>query len=188
MKVNEANGIDVLGISGSLRKGSYNTAALRAAQELAPSGMRVRIRTLEDIPPYNDDVYTQGYPDSVQALRTEIADADALLVATPEYNTSIPGVLKNAIDWVSRPPEQPFAGKPIAIVGATPGRLGTARAQSHLRQCFVSLNGLVLNRPEVMVAGAGSIFDDSSRLIDESTREYIARLLDALARWVRKVE
>lgn len=186
--MSKANGIDVLGISGSLRKASYNTAILRVARELAPAGMRIKIRTLEDIPAYNEDLWTEGYPGPVQALRRQIADADAVLVATPEYNTSIPGVLKNAIDWVSRPPDQPFDGKPIAILGATPGRLGTARAQSHLRQCLVSLNGLVLNRPQVMAAGAGSIFDDSGRLTDESTREHIAKLLDALARWIQKVE
>ena len=179
--------INVLGISGSLRKDSFNTATLRAARELAPGGMHVDMRTLEDIPLYNDDVRDRGYPEAVQALRNQITKADAVLIVTPEYNYSIPGVLKNAIDWASRPPNQPFEGKPIAIMGASPGRLGSARAQYHLRQCFVFLNGLVLNRPEVMVAGAKSLFDASGRLTDEETRERIAKLLEALAGWVRRV-
>ena len=180
--------INVLGISGSLRKDSFNTATLRAAQELTPDGMNIRIKTLEDIPVYNEDLRAQGYPAPVQTLRSEIADADAVLIATPEYNYSIPGVLKNAIDWASRPPEQPFDGKPIAIMGASPGRVGTARAQYHLRQCFVFMNGLVLNRPEVMVAGASSLFDASGRLTDEATREHVAKLLEALAGWARRLK
>ena len=186
--MNDSALLDVLGISGSLRKASFNTAALHAARDLAPDGMRIRIRTLEDIPVYNEDVRAQGYPEPVQALRDEIAAADALLIVTPEYNYSVPGVLKNAIDWASRPPDQPFDGKPIAIMGASPGRLGTARAQYHLRQCFVALNGLVLNRPEVMVAGASTIFDESGRLTDEATREHIARQLEALRAWVRRLK
>lgn len=180
--------VEVLGISGSLRRDSFNTATLRAAGELAPDGMRIRIRTLEEIPIYNEDVRAQGYPEPVQSLRSEIAGADALLIATPEYNYSIPGVLKNAIDWASRPPDQPFDDKPVAIMGASPGRVGTARAQYHLRQCFVSLNALLLNRPEVMVAGASSLFDPSGRLTDEATREHIARQLQALADWVLRLK
>lgn len=186
--MSDANPIDVLGITGSLRKSSFNTATLRAARELAPDGMTIRIRTLEDIPIYNDDVRAEGFPEPVRALRKEIVQADALLFATPEYNYSIPGVLKNAIDWASRPPEQPFEDKPIAIVGASPGRLGTARAQYHLRQCFVYLNGFVLNRPEVMIGGAGKAFDDSGRLTDTSTRDHLAKLLEALAAWSRRLE
>lgn len=178
--------LEVLGISGSLRKDSFNTATLRAAQELAPNDMHIRIRTLEDIPVYNEDVRAAGIPAPVQALRDEIAAADAVLIATPEYNYSVPGVLKNAIDWASRPPDQPFERKPVAIMGASPGRLGTARAQYHLRQCFIFLDSLVLNRPEVMVAGARSLFDDEGRLTDESTREFIAKLLVALSDWTRR--
>jgi chromate reductase len=179
--------IEVLGISGSLRQDSFNTAALRAARELAPDDMHIRIRTLEDIPVYNADVEAEGYPAPVEALRSAISAAGAVLFATPEYNASIPGVLKNAVDWVSRPPEQEFEGKPIAIMGASPGRLGTARAQSHLRQCFVSLDGKVLNGPEIMIAGAGDVFDDDGRLIDASTRERIAKMLEALAAWTRRM-
>jgi chromate reductase len=179
--------IEMLGISGSLRQDSFNTAALRAARELAPEDVRLRIRTLEDIPVYNEDVRLEGYPESVEALRSAIGAADAVLFATPEYNHSIPGVLKNAVDWASRPPEQPFQGKPIAIMGASPGRLGTARAQSHLRQCFVSLDGMVLNGPEILIGTAGDVFDDDGRLTDASTRERIAKMLEALAAWTRRI-
>lgn len=179
--------LDVLGLSGSLRKGSFNTALVRAAQDLAPDGMRIRLRTLEDIPVYNEDVRTEGYPPSVKALRDEIAAAHGLLVATPEYNYSVPGVLKNAIDWASRPPDQPFAGKPVAIMGASPGRFGTARAQYHLRQSLVALDGHVMNRPEVMVSGANAIIDENGRLVDEATRAHMAKMLEAFAVWCRRI-
>ena len=141
--------IKILGISGSLRKGSFNTAALRAAIELAPEGVTIIEADISDIPLYNEDVNAQGRPPSVERFRQQIRDADALLFVTPEYNYSVPGVLKNAIDWASRPPEQPFAGKPAAIMGASPGVIGTARAQYHLRQIAVFLDLKVLNKPEV---------------------------------------
>ena len=118
-----------------------------------------------------------GLSAAVADLRARIKAADALLIVTPEYNYSVPGVLKNAIDWASRPPEQPFDGKPIAIMGASPGALGTARAQYHLRQMFVFLNGMVLNRPEVMIGNAAQRFDAEGRLTDEKTREFVRALL-----------
>jgi chromate reductase len=186
--MSEGRTIRVLGIAGSLRRGSYNKGALRAALELAPEG--VSIETFDElaaIPPYDEDVKQQGFPPPVEALRARIKAADALLIVTPEYNYSIPGVLKNAIDWASRPPEQPFDGKPIALMGASPGMLGTARAQYHLRQCFVFLNGLVLNRPEVMIANAAQRFDEQGRLTDEKTREFIRALLVALRAWAERV-
>ena len=171
----------VLGISGSLRAGSLNTALLRTAQEVAPDGVAIEIADLGDVPIYNEDVRQQGLPDSVVRLREGIVAADALLIATPEYNYSIPGVLKNAIDWASRPPDQPFDGKPVALMGTSPGRLGTARAQYHLRQCFVFLNAPVLNKPELMIGDAGTVFDDTGRMIDEANRGRVAKLLEALA-------
>ena len=179
--------IEVLGLSGSLRKHSFNTAILRAAAELAPKEMRIRVRTLEDIPVYNEDLRAEGYPEPVLALREEIAGADAVLIATPEYNYSIPGVLKNAIDWASRPPDQPFEGKPVALMGASPGRIGTARAQYHLRQCFVFLDSRVMNRPEVMVSGANKLIDENGRLADDATRQHIEGMLEAFAVWCRKM-
>ena len=180
--------IRVLGLSGSLRRASLNTAALRAAAELVPAGMEVETYDgLAAIPPYDDDVRQQGFPPPVADLRARIKAADALLIVTPEYNYSVPGVLKNAIDWASRPPEQPFDGKPIAIMGASPGALGTARAQYHLRQMFVFLNGMVLNRPEVMIGQANTRFDAEGRLTDEKTREFVGALLLSLKDWTARL-
>lgn len=181
----DPSSIRVLGIAGSLRRASFNAAALRAAQELAPAGMTIDIYDrLGDIPLYNEDSRgEQAFPPAVQDLRARIKAADALLIATPEYNYSVPGVLKNAIDWVSRPPEQPFDRKPIAIMGASPGALGTARAQYHLRQVFIFLNGLVMNRPEVMISQASTRFDAEGRLTDEKTREFLQAFLVGLKDW-----
>ena len=179
--------LHVLGISGSLRKGSFNTALLEAARDAAPDGTTVELFGLGPVPLYNDDVWKAGFPTAVVELRSRIARADALLIATPEYNASIPGVLKNAIDWVSRPPDQPFDGKPVAIMGATPGRLGTARSQAHLRQSLASLNALLLNTPPLMVGGAGTLMGEDGRLADDATKERIAGLLTALADWTRRV-
>ena len=178
----------ILGISGSLRKDSFNTAALRACSELLPAGVTMSVFDLSAIPLYNEDVRAQGLPEPVQRLREQIRAADALVIATPEYNYSIPGVLKNAIDWASRPPEQPFDGKPVAIIGATPGGLGTSRAQYHLRQVFVYLNGQVLNRPEVFISAAPSKFDATGKLTDATTAEHLGKMLVALSDAARKLK
>lgn len=173
--------ISVLGISGSLRADSFNTGLLRAAQALAPAGMTVEIADISGVPLYREEVYKEGFPPAVATLRQQIGAADALLIATPEYNYSFSGVLKNAIDWISRPPAQPFGGKPVGMIGASPGRLGTARAQYHLRQVLVCLNAQTLNKPEVMVSGAGDAFDADGRLTDETAQKGIADMLQALA-------
>ena len=178
----------ILGISGSLRKDSINTAALHACKDLLPPGVTLSVFDLTPIPLYNEDVRAIGLPASVQQLREQIKAADALVIATPEYNYSIPGVLKNAIDWASRPPEQPFDGKPVAIIGATPGGLGTSRAQYHLRQVFVYLNGLLLNRPEVFISGATSKFDASGKLTDAATAENLGKMLVALTDAARRLK
>lgn len=170
----------ILGISGSLRKDSFNTAALRACNDVLPGGVTMSIFDIAPIPLYNEDLRAQGLPEPVQQLREQIRAADALVIATPEYNYSIPGVLKNAIDWASRPPEQPFDGKPVALIGATPGGLGTSRAQYHLRQVFVYLNGHLLNRPEVFISGAPNKFDADGRLTDAATAESLGKMLAAL--------
>ena len=175
--------IDVLGISGSLRRGSFNTSVLREAARLAPADMAIELADISEIPLYNEDTYAQGFPPAVERLREQIRAADALLIATPEYNYSVPGVLKNVIDWVSRPPEQPFAGKPVALMGASAGRFGTARAQYHLRQSMVFLDMRPLNRPELMIATAHKLFDEQGNLTDEATREYLRGLLVALHEW-----
>jgi ABC-type branched-subunit amino acid transport system ATPase component/NAD(P)H-dependent FMN reductase len=177
-----------LGISGSLRKASVNSAALRAVQALAPAHITVEIADLADIPIYNDDVRAAGYPAAVDALRAKIAAADAVIFATPEYNFSIPGVLKNAIDWASRPPSQPFDGKPIAIMGASPGPVGTARAQYDLRKMMVFLNAFPINKPEVMIGMAPSKFNDKLELTDEPTREFLKQMLTALEAWTLKLK
>jgi chromate reductase len=178
--------INVLALSGSLRKDSYNTAALRAAQELAPANMAIELFDIASIPLYNEDVHAKGFPASVEDFRNRIQAADAVLIATPEYNYSVPGVLKNAIDWASRPPKQPFDGKPMAIFSASPSMLGGARAQYHLRQCFIYLNGLIMNQPEVMIASAHEKFDAQGRLTDPKTREFLGKLLGSLASWTEK--
>ena len=181
------NRLRVLGVAGSLRQGSYNQGLLRAAQELAPERLALESFDLSPIPLYNADVERVGFPPSVRELREKIRTADAVLIATPEYNYSVPGVLKNAIDWASRPPDQPFAGKPVAIVGATPGGFGTTRAQHHLRQSFVFLDARVLSRPEVLIAGAAAKFDAGGRLVDETTRKFLGELLVALEGWIERL-
>lgn len=179
--------LDVVAISGSLRRGSYNTAALRAAQELAPEGMTIEIAPIGDLPLYNADVQEQGFPAEVVALGARIAAADAVLMASPEYNYSVPGGLKNAIDWLSRLPNPPFAGKPVALMGASMGLLGAARAQYHLRQCFVFLDAYPINKPEVFITQAHLKFDTDGRLTDEPTRGFLRKLLEALAAWTLRL-
>jgi chromate reductase len=179
--------VRILGMAGSLRRGSFNAAALRAAQELAPGGMTIEIFDLSPIPMYNDDVRLEGYPPPVADFRARIKAADGLLIATPEYNYSTSGVLKNAIDWASRPPEHPFDGKPIGLMGASAGTLGTARAQYHLRQMFVFLDGMVMNRPEVMIPSAQNKFDADGQLIDQQTRDFLSTYLVALKAWVLRM-
>lgn len=174
----------VLGISGSLRLGSYNTALLRAAQELAPADMNIVTTGIEAVPLYNADTQTQGFPESVLSLAEAVRKSDGVLIATPEYNYSIPGVLKNTIDWLSRVDDQPFATKPIALMGASMGAQGTSRAQYHLRQVFVFLDGRVMNRPEVFVGAAHTKMDESGTLIDEDTRKFLASYLETFLAWL----
>jgi chromate reductase len=179
--------VRILGIAGSLRRGSFNAATLRVTQQLAPAGMTIEPFDIAPIPLYNEDVRQLGFPAPVEELRTRIKTADGLLIVSPEYNYSIPGVLKNAIDWASRPPEQPFDGKPIGIMSASAGAMGGGRAQYHLRQCFVFLNGLVMNRPEVAIPAAHTKFDADGNLTDPMTRDFIAAHLAALLQWVLRL-
>jgi chromate reductase, NAD(P)H dehydrogenase (quinone) len=180
--------MNVLGIAGSLRAGSHNKALLRAASELLPEGMALEIFDLAPIPLYNEDVELAGFPPSVRTFRERVAAADALLIATPEYNYSIPGVLKNALDWASRPPDRPILRKPVAIMGASNGGFGTVRSQLHLRQVFVTLDMRPVQKPEVMVSFAQDKIDAAGRLTDEKTREAIRKLLEALAAWVGQLK
>jgi chromate reductase len=184
--MSESGNISVLGICGSLRRGSYNMAALRTAIALKPANMTVTVADISQIPLYNEDVRQQGYPPPVETLRRQIAEADALLFACPEYNYSMTGVLKNAIDWASRPPDQPFAGKPCAIMGASIGMIGSARAQYDLRRSCVFLDMHPLNKPEVMIGQAQNRFDADGNLTDEATRGFIRDLMTNLASRARQ--
>jgi chromate reductase, NAD(P)H dehydrogenase (quinone) len=177
-----------LAISGSLRKTSVNSAALRALIPLLPAHITIEMADLSALPMYNDDVRVAGYPQAAEALRAQIAKADAVIIATPEYNFTIPGVLKNAIDWVSRAPTQPFDGKPVAIMGASPGPVGTARAQYDLRKILVYLNAFPINKPEIMIGMAPSKFSSEGELTDEATRGFLKQMLTALEGWTLKLK
>ena len=178
--------MNILAISGALRKGSTNTALLRAVQALAPAGMTVEIATLHGIPLYDgDDEAATGKPASVTALDQRIRAADGIIIATPEYNFSIPGVLKNATDWLSRKAD-PFNFKRTGIMGASGGNVGTARVQYHLRQNLQALGAIVMPRPEVFVARSAEKFDGDGKLIDEPTRQTLEKWLAAFHIWVEK--
>jgi chromate reductase len=178
----------ILGIAGSLRRASFNRGLIRAAVELAPAGISVSVFDLHEVPMFDADVEATGDPGPVTALKRAIADADALLLATPEYNHCIPGVLKNAIDWASRPARSSvLAGKPVAVMGASPGRGGTARAQAQLRDGLTYTGSLVLPLPELLVPLAGTKFDDAGDLIDPDTRAEVRDVLVAFAAWARRL-
>jgi chromate reductase len=178
--------IRIAGIAGSLREGSLNKGLLRAAVELAPKSMEIQIYTrLGDIPPYNDDVFQKGDPDPVVDLKNFIGGAEAMLIVTPEYNYGVPGVLKNAIDWASRPAGKSVLNrKPAAIMGCSPGLGGTIRAQHALRQSFVFTDTYVMSQPEIKIPSATSLFDGSSNLIDDNSRQHVKKFLEAFAQWI----
>jgi len=182
------NNINVLGISGSLRKASFNSGLLRAAAEVLPQGMNLEIYNISDIPLYNEDILIDGIPEPVLKFKEKVAEADALLLAIPEYNYSIAGVLKNAIDWVSRPVKgSPLNGKPFAMMGAG-GALGTARAQYHFRQVAVFTNMITFNKPELMVPRASEKFDENGNLTDEHVKEKLKNLLSTLNDFVNRLK
>ena len=172
----------ILGIAGSLREGSYNRALLRAARELLPQDVELVEFDIRSLPFYDGDVEAAGDPEPVVALKDSIREADALLIATPEYNRGVPGGLKNAVDWASRPPlGSPLAGKPVALMGASTGRGGTALAQQQLREALEFPRAVVLDEPQVFVPEAHMHFDERGELADDSIRAEIAELLDTLA-------
>lgn len=175
--------MNVLGIAGSLRSGSFNRALLRAAQEVAPHGMSIEIYDLAGIPLYDADLEAQGDPEPVQRFKAAIAQADGLLISTPEYQHSIPGVLKNAFDWASRPhASSVLAQKPVAIMGVTSGMSGTARAQMQLREVLCYNDMRAVSRPEVLIAYAQTKFDAKGNFIDENGRTFVRQLLENLMR------
>ena len=179
--------IRIIGIAGSLRKGSYNRGTLNAAVDLVPEGATIEIFELDGIPGFNQDD-EQNPPEKVAELKRKIREADAILFVTPEYNYSVPGVLKNAIDWASRPyGDSAWNGKPAAIMGASIGGIATARAQYHLRQMMVFLNMFPINQPEVMIGNAGEKFDEQGNLTDEETKDFIRQLLKNLVEWTNRI-
>jgi chromate reductase, NAD(P)H dehydrogenase (quinone) len=179
--------LKILGICGSLRKASLNMAGLRACNELMPQGMMLQIANIADIPMYNQDLFDAGMPDPVKRVRAEIAAADGLLFASPEYNFSVSAALKNLIDWASRPPNQAFQDKPCAMFSCTPGPLGGARVQYDLRRMMVQLWSYPLPRPEVFIGNAPSKFVDG-KLTDETTRKFLAELLVGFKDWIARMQ
>lgn len=179
--------VKVLGVAGSLRGGSLNRALLRAAVKLAPPGMKIETFDLIDVPLYNGDVEAAGDPPGVAAFKDAIRAADAVLFVTPEYNHGVPGVMKNAVDWASRPARNAaLNGKPVGIIGASPGQTGTARGQSQLRQAFEFTNSYCMPQPEVLVFRATEKFDANGELTDAKTAEFLGKYLEALRVWTLK--
>lgn len=183
-----AHPCSVVSLCGSLRKGSYNAAIARALPDLAPEGMTITaLEGLGEMPLYNADVQAQGFPAPVLAMADAIRKADGMIFVTPEYNYSMPGVLKNGVDWLSRLPNQPFAGKPVAIQSASIGIFGGARAQYHLRQSLVFVEAIAMTRPEVMVGNAKSKISEAGELTDEPTRDFIRGQLTAFADFIARL-
>jgi chromate reductase len=180
--------ITIVGFAGSLRQGSYNRGLIRAARDSAPPGVTIQVFELGEIPLYNQDVEDAGEPAPVVAFKEAIRRADALLVATPEYNHGVPGVLKNAIDWASRPRlTSPLKDKAVAVLGASPGRGSTARAQAQLRETFVFTGACVMPQPELLIDLAGSRFDHDGNLTDPELRRSLVELVEALSRWTVRI-
>jgi chromate reductase len=179
--------LDIVGLCGSLRSESVNRMALNLAASLMPDGMRMEAVEWREIPPFDGDVLAKGLPPAVLALRERIRRADGVLIATPEYNFSIPGVFKNVLDWVSRGEDQPFAHKPVAILSASPGPVGGARVQYDLRRVMLFMNAMVLAKPEVFIGGAGAKFDAAGQCTDETTRKFVGDQMRAFDKWVSAV-
>jgi chromate reductase len=183
-----AEQLKVLAVCGSVRKASFSMAALRACKELAPAGLTISFASIGDLPMYNQDVFDAGIPQPVKRFYDEVAAADGVLIGTPEYNFSLPPLLKNAIDWVSKMPNQPFNNKPIAVFSASQGPLGGARVQYDVRKILVQLWGLVLPRPEVFIGAAQTKFDKDGKLTDEATKKFLAELLAGFKAWIERMK
>lgn len=179
--------LQIVAITGSLRKASFNTALLNTVKERAPPTLAISIETIAGIPIYNgDDETAHGSPPAVQALSAKLRAANAVIISTPEYNFSTPGPLKNAIDWISRPKDQPFKHKPVGIMGASNGPVGTARSQYHLRQSLQAIEAITMPRPEVLLTNASTKFDEARKLTDQATLDAVDRWLTAFEAWVRR--
>ncbi|MGJ7542473.1 NADPH-dependent FMN reductase [Variovorax sp. LT1R16] len=179
--------LDVVGLCGSLRSASINRMALQLASECMPAHMALEIVDWREIPPFDADLLAEGMPPAVLALRERLRSADALVIATPEYNFSIPGMLKNALDWISRGDDQPLRRKPVAILSAAPGAVGGARVQYDLRKVLLFMDAMVLAKPEIFIPHATSKFDAHGHCIDEATRAFVGKQMDALVAWVADV-
>jgi chromate reductase len=180
--------LDIVGLCGSLRAGSLNRMAMNLAGELMPEGMHLSEAGIRDVPFFDGDTLAEGLPAPVATLRERIRKADAVLIVTPEYNFSVPGVLKNALDWISRGEDQPFAFKPVAIISASPGPLGGARVQYDLRRVMLFMNAQVLAKPEIFIAGAAGKFNAQGQCTDDTTRKFVGDQMLALQRWMAAVE
>ncbi|HUA77264.1 MAG TPA: NADPH-dependent FMN reductase [Acetobacteraceae bacterium] len=186
--MSESKPLTVVSLLGSLRKGSFNGAIARALPALAPPDMTIEaLPSIRDFPLYDADIQAEGFPPAVTAMAARIAAADGIIIVTPEYNYSIPGGLKNAIDWLSRPSPQPFAGKPVALASGSMGMLGGARAQYHLRQTMVFLDAYVLNRPEVIIPSIQTKIDANGELTDQTVRDFISTQLKSFAAFIRRL-
>jgi chromate reductase len=179
--------LDIVGLAGSLRRASYNRAALRLAGELMPASMKLDPVEWRDLPVFDGDVFAQGLPPAVAALRERVRRADGVLIATPEYNFSVPGGLKNVIDWLSRGDDQPWTMKPVAILSAATGPLGGARVQYDLRKVLGSLNALMLAKPEIFISMAQTKFDAEGRCTDQMTKKFVGDQMLAFERWIAGV-
>jgi chromate reductase len=180
--------VDIVGLCGSLRAGSINRSALQLASQSMPASMKMEIVEWRDVPIFDADVLAKGLPPAVAALRERLRRADGVVIATPEYNFSIPGGLKNMIDWVSRGNDQPLAGKPVALLTASPGPLGGARVQYDLRKVMLFVNAMVLVKPEVFIGSAAGKFDASGECTDEVTRKFVTEQMQAFEKWIAGVE
>jgi len=179
--------LDIVGLCGSLRAASWNRMALKLAGTLMPEGMALEIFEIRPIPPFDADILAQGFPAPAAALRERIRKADGVLIVTPEYNFSIPGMLKNALDWASRGDDQPFMMKPVAIASASPGPVGGARVQYDLRKVLLFMNAMVLAKPEVFISAVNTKFDANGQCTDETTRKFLADQMRAFERWIAGV-
>lgn len=177
----------ILGLCGSLRRGSLNLMAMRLAGSVLPAGMTMEELAWRDVPAFDADVLAQGLPDPVKRVRNQIAAADGVLIVTPEYNFSIPGMLKNLIDWVSRGDDQPLAGKPVAIITASAGPVGGARVQYDLRKVMLFVNAMVLVKPEVFIGMAPTKFAADGTCTDETTIKFVRAQMQAFSDWIDAV-
>ncbi len=177
----------ILAVQGSLRAGSNNRRLLKVVLDHLPVGVTAELYELHNIPLYDGDIEAKGLPDAVVEFRNKIHHANGILIATPEYNYSIAGVLKNALDWASRPPQQPFAGKPVGIVSTSSGIYGGVRGQSHLRQVLQYLEAIAMPKPELIVPQGQAKFDEAGKLIDEKTLKSLENFVPAFVKWVERL-